>query len=214
VCLLKVELQLDERQGFPSLWGVKNSVRAWRMRICRRNASFETPDGGRPSPRHLLPREEAQRLCPQQFHRRGTSFHGSTLARIEREPFTGPVLALRPLAGEVAGSGRRGRAERRHGARSPLLERVQSPRASASIGSQVVSRAEPQTWPASLEVASFTSGDPIVRRATRQLHLVCPFGAAPSPRSLRALRAPAPGDGGRSRAPCGLPAKRFLARSS
>jgi hypothetical protein len=138
------------------------------MRICRRNASFETPHGGRPSLRHLLPRDEAQRLCPHQVRRRGTSFDASTLARIEREPCTGPVLALRPLAGEVAGSGRRGRAERQHGARSPLLERVQVRVQGASVGSQAVSRAEPQTWPASLEVASFTNGDPIgdARRAS------------------------------------------------
>ncbi len=72
------------------------------------------------SPRHLLLREEAQRLCPHQFRWRGNLVHASTLAPIDSEPCTGPVLALRPVAGEVAGSNRRGRAERRDGARTPL----------------------------------------------------------------------------------------------
>jgi hypothetical protein len=73
-----------------------------------------------PSPRHLLLREEAQRLWPHQFRRRGNLAHTSTLARIESEPCTGPVLAPRPVPGEAAAPDRRRRAESRHRARTPL----------------------------------------------------------------------------------------------
>ncbi len=97
-----------------------------------------------PSPRHLLHREEAQRLCPHRFRWRGTLVHASTLAPIDREPCTSAGLGASSVA--------------RRGSRVPIAaeERTTTPspnppcradpatRAHADIRSHAASQPEPQ----------------------------------------------------------------------